>query len=259
MRFQTPLQPARLIRRYKRFLSDMELPDGRVVTAHCPNPGSMLGMADPGAACWIDTNDDPRKKLRHSWKLVEQPGGALAVVDTSLANRVVSEALHAGAVPALAGYDTIRPEVRFGAKSRIDFLLQGAGRPDALVEVKSVTLSRGGWAEFPDSVTARGARHLADLAEAAAQGYRAVLLFLIARDDQARVRVAADIDPAYARAFDAARDAGVQVVALTTRIDTGLGAGPDTGPDTGGVTAGPPATVCPAPQWGGPSGLSPQV
>ncbi|GHD98362.1 XRE family transcriptional regulator [Defluviimonas sp. 20V17] len=217
MRFP-PLLQARLIRRYKRFLSDMRLPDGREVVAHCPNPGSMLGLAPEGARCWLEPNDDPKKKLGYSWKLVEPAPGTLVAVDTGLANRVVAEALATGAVPDLAGYATIRAEVPYGAGSRVDFLLSDPTRGEALVEVKSVTLSRGGWAEFPDSVTKRGTKHLQELAREAQAGRRAVMLYLVSRSDGTRVRIAADIDPAYAMAFDAARAAGVEMLALGTEV-----------------------------------------
>lgn len=217
MRFP-PLLPARLIRRYKRFLADMRLEDGREVTAHCPNPGSMLGMAPEGALCWLEPNDDPKKKLKFSWKLVEPSPGVLVAVDTGLANRVVAEALAAGKVPGLDGYERVRAEVPYGEGSRVDFLLSGPVRGDALVEVKSVTLSRGGWAEFPDSVTKRGTKHLQELTREAQAGRRAMMLYLVSRTDGARVRIAADIDPAYAAAFDDARAAGVEMLALGTAI-----------------------------------------
>jgi sugar fermentation stimulation protein A len=211
MQFSRPLVRARLIRRYKRFLADMDL-DGETVTAHCANPGSMLGMAEPGAPCWIEGNDDPKRKLRWAWKLVET-GGGMAVVDTAVANRVVAEALRADAVPGvIAG--AFRPEVRMGARSRVDFVL-GDG---TLLEVKSVTLRRGDWAEFPDSVTQRGTKHLVELTEAARAGRPAAMLYLLARDDVNRIRIAADIDPAYAAAFDAARAAGVRMLGLGTTI-----------------------------------------
>ncbi|KPQ22326.1 MAG: sugar fermentation stimulation protein, partial [Rhodobacteraceae bacterium HLUCCA24] len=149
MRFQTPLLPGRLIRRYKRFLADARLDDGREVTAHVGNPGSMLGLAEPGARIWLEPNDDPKRKLRFAWRLVEHPGGHFTGVDPGAANRIVREALETCAVADLAGYDSLRPEVRYGEKSRVDFLLSGGGRPDAYVEVKSVTLSRAaGRAEF---------------------------------------------------------------------------------------------------------------
>lgn len=219
MRFQTPLVPARLIRRYKRFLADMRLEDGREVTAHCANPGSMMGLAEEGLKCWLEPNDDPRKKLKFGWRLVDHENGHFTGVDTSLPNRALKSALMARDLPELAGYPMVRPEVKYGTNSRVDFLLSGDGLPDAYVEVKSVTLCRQpGLAEFPDSVTARGAKHLAELSDMAAQGHRAVLLFLVQRTDAQQVGVAGDIDPTYARAFDAARAAGVEVLAYGTDI-----------------------------------------
>lgn len=215
MRFQTPLVPAVLIRRYKRFLADCRLEDGREVVAHCANPGSMMGLAEPGFGVWLEPNDDPKKKLDYGLRLVSPAEGVLVGVDTSVPNRALRAALEAGAVPGLEGYDRVRPEVKYGANSRIDFLLTGEGRRDAWIEVKSVTLSREtGMAEFPDSVTARGTKHLAELAAMAEAGHRAVMLFLVQRNDCAKMRLAGDIDPAYAAAFDAARKAGVEVMVL---------------------------------------------
>ncbi|WP_305969231.1 MULTISPECIES: DNA/RNA nuclease SfsA [unclassified Mameliella] len=219
MRFQTPLVPATLIRRYKRFLADCLLEDGREVTAHVANPGSMLGLKDEGQRIWLEPNDDPRKKLKWAWRLVEHQGGHFTGVDTGVPNRVLKAALTAGEVAGLGGYDLVRPEVQYGENSRIDFLLTGAGRPDCYVEVKSVTLSRTpGLAEFPDSVTARGTKHLGELAMMAGQGHRAVMLYLVQRTDCTRATLAADIDPAYAAAFAGARDAGVEVLALGCHI-----------------------------------------
>ena len=219
MRFQTPLAPARLIRRYKRFLADCRLEDGREVTAHCANPGSMLGLAEPGTKIWLEPNDDPKKKLKWGWRLVDHENGHFTGVDTSVPNRALKAALEAGEVPELAAYRTIRPEVKYGRNSRIDFLLQQDGLPDAWVEVKSVTLSRQpGLAEFPDSVTVRGARHMADLAQMRAEGHRAVLLYLVQRSDATRVTVAADIDPAYATALRDAQAQGVEVIAMGAEI-----------------------------------------
>lgn len=238
MRFQTPLVPATLVRRYKRFLADMVLDEGgREVVAHCPNPGAMLGLATPGARCWLEPNQDARRKLGHGWRLVELPGGHMAGIDTGVPNRVVGEALRAGRIAPLAGYADIRPEVRYGTRSRVDFLLTGAGRPPAWVEVKNVHLRRtDDWAEFPDCVTARGARHLADLAMRVAAGDRAVMIYLVQRSDCARLRLAADLDPAYARAFDAARAAGVEMRAFGTTITRD------------GVTISSPLPVDPGPQ-----------
>jgi sugar fermentation stimulation protein A len=218
MRFQTPLQPARLIRRYKRFLADIVLEqDGREVTAHCANPGSMMGLAEPGMRIWVEPNDDPKKKLKFGWRLVEHDNGHFTGVDTSVPNRALKAALIAGEVPGLVA-PMVRPEVKYGDNSRIDFLLSGAG-PDTYVEVKSVTLSRQtGLAEFPDSVTARGLKHLNELSKVAQDGARAVMFYLVQRTDCARVSIAGDIDPAYADGLANARAAGVQVMAMDCRI-----------------------------------------
>ncbi|TFL18087.1 DNA/RNA nuclease SfsA [Jannaschia formosa] len=213
MRFATPLVRATLIRRYKRFLADVRLEDGREVVAHCPNPGAMTGQAPPGATVWLEPNDDPRKRLKFGWRLAELPGGHLLCVDTGLPNRVVGGALRAGGVPGLAG--EVRAEVPYGAGCRVDFTVGGT-----FVEVKAVTLRRHGTrAEFPDSRTARGARHMAELAQVVRDGGRAVVLYLLQRSDCDAVGVARDIDPGYAAAFDAARAAGVEVLAFSTRID----------------------------------------
>jgi sugar fermentation stimulation protein A len=212
--------PARLIRRYKRFLADALLEDGREVTVHCPNPGAMLGLKDDGARIWLLPNDDPKKKLRFGWRLVELPDGHFAGIDAGLPNRLVAEALAGGKIPALDGYGTIRPEQRYGNEnSRIDFLLSEAGRADAFVEVKNCHLRReDDWAEFPDCVTARGAKHLRELSRIAQSGGRAVMLYVVQRTDCARFRLAADLDPAYAQAFDSARAAGVEVMCHGTEI-----------------------------------------
>jgi len=220
MRFARPLVRGTLVRRYKRFLADVMLDDGREATAHCANPGAMLGLCDPGTTVWVEPNDDPRRSLRHAWRLVELEAGHMVGIDASLPNRVVAEALAEARVPALAGYATVRPEVRYGTRSRIDFLLTGPGLPDAYVEVKNVHLRReAGLAEFPDSVTARGTRHLAELAAMASAGRRAVMLYLVQRTDCDRFRLAADLDPVYAAAFVAARAAGVEAIAHRCRID----------------------------------------
>jgi len=213
MRFQTPLVPARLIRRYKRFLSDMVLEDGTEITAHCPNPGAMLGLDAPGLRCWLEPNDDPRKKLRYGWRLAEMPDGHMVGIDTGLPNRVVKEALALGAVAELAEYRQVRPEVRYGQASRIDFLLTDPGLRDAYIEVKNVHLRReGDLAEFPDCVTARGTRHLEELANMVAAGHRAVMLYLVTRTDCARFRLAGDKDPTYAATFQRTRAAGVEAL-----------------------------------------------
>ena len=219
MRFQTPLVPARLIRRYKRFLSDFELADGTEVTAHCANPGSMLGLTDPGLQCWLEPNDDPKRKLRYGWRVSELADGARVGIDTSLPNKVVKEALQAGAIPALAQYRTIRPEVKYGQSSRIDFLLSEPGQPDLYLEVKNVHFRRqADWAEFPDSPTKRGAKHLDEMADMVAQGHRAMMLYLVQRTDCARFKICADLDPNYAAAFERAHAAGVEAICYDCAI-----------------------------------------
>ncbi|MEO1493985.1 MAG: DNA/RNA nuclease SfsA [Pseudomonadota bacterium] len=221
MEFASPLIPGTLQRRYKRFLADVELADGRVITAHCANPGAMLGVADPGSRVWLEPTDDPKRKLKFSWKLIELPGNHLAGIDTGVPNRVVGEALREGRIPELAGYETAKPEQKYGQNSRIDFLLSGPGRPEAYVEVKNVHLMRQpGLAEFPDSVTARGAKHLDDLAAEAEKGNRAVMLYCIQRDDCDRLDLARDIDPAYGAAFDRAAARGVEALAYGCRLGT---------------------------------------
>ncbi|WP_439104005.1 DNA/RNA nuclease SfsA [Celeribacter marinus] len=211
MRFQTELIPATLIRRYKRFLADIRLPDGREVTAHCPNPGSMMGLADEGLTVWVEPNDDPKKKLKYGLRLVEV-NGATVVVDTGIANRVIKEALEAGMIKGVSG--EVRAEVKYGENSRADFLVT-QGCEKIWVEVKSVTLSRhAGLAEFPDSKTARGAKHLGELSARVKEGDRAVMLYLIGRTDCDQFRVASDIDPTYGSAEIAARTAGVEVIAF---------------------------------------------
>ncbi len=221
MRFETPLVPARLIRRYKRFLADCRLEDGREVTAHCANPGSMMGLAEPEQKIWLEPNDDPKKKLKYGWRLVDHENGHFTGVDTSVPNKALRAALLAREIPELAAYETIRPEVKYGENSRIDFLLTQPGPPDAYVEVKSVTLSRQpGLAEFPDSVTARGTKHLGELSAMAAQGHRAIMLYLVQRTDCDRFALAADIDPAYADAFKTAQAQGVERLVIGTRISS---------------------------------------
>lgn len=219
MRFQTPLVPARLIRRYKRFLADCTLEDGREVIAHCANPGSMMGLAEPGTRIWLEPNDDPKKKLKFGWRLVDHENGHFTGVDTSVPNRTLRAALEAGQIEPLAQYRTVRPEVKYGHSSRIDFLLSEPGLPDAYVEVKSVTLSRvPGLAEFPDSRTARGAKHLDELSDMVRAGHRAVMLYLVQRTDCTRFDLARDIDPVYDAAFARARAAGVEHLVYRARI-----------------------------------------
>jgi sugar fermentation stimulation protein A len=224
MRFSAPLIPATLIRRYKRFLADVTLPDGSETTVHVANPGAMIGLLAPGARVWLSRSDNPKRKLAYSWELVEADfgnGAELVGVNTSHPNRLVGEAIAAGQISELCDYGRLRREVRYGKASRVDFLLEHDGRPSCYVEVKNVHMMRvPGRAEFPDSVTARGAKHLAELADAAAQGSRAVMLYLVQIGSAQGVALARDIDPAYGQAFDRARAAGVEAIALACRITT---------------------------------------
>lgn len=212
MQFPDPLIRGRLLRRYKRFLADVVLEDGTEITAHCANPGSMMGLAAPESIVWLSPSNNPARKLKYSWELVDVEG-ALVGINTGRANALVGEALEAGQIAEVAGYAGLRREVRYGTNSRVDFLLEDAGKPPCYLEVKSVTLARqAGLAEFPDAVTARGAKHLAELAAMAREGARAVLFYLVQRDDCERVAVASDIDPAYAAALESAEKQGVEVM-----------------------------------------------
>jgi sugar fermentation stimulation protein A len=219
MDYPGPLISATLVRRYKRFFADVALESGGEITAHCPNPGSMLGLATPGAKVWLSRSDSPTRKLAHT--LVEADGSFVGV-NTMLPNRLVEEALRAGAIPELAGYPTLRREVRYGAASRVDFLLEHPARPACYLEVKSVTLARTpGLAEFPDSVSARAAGHLEELEGVVRAGFRAVAFFLVQRTDCAAFTVAADIDPTFAAALARATRGGVDVLCYGCEITPG--------------------------------------
>jgi len=232
MLFPAALTRGTLIRRYKRFLADVDLDTGETVTAHCANPGSMMGLMEPGSEVWLSRNANPKAKLDWRWELVRTGEGHLVCINTAWPNRVAEEALAAGAIQELAGYESLRREVKYGANSRIDILLEDPARPPCYVEIKSVTLRRPGGAhptaaEFPDAVTTRGAKHLAELAAVAGNGGRAVMLYLVQRGDCDRFRVADDIDPDYAAAMGDAHGRGVEV--LCRRCDVtqdGIAIGP---------------------------------
>jgi sugar fermentation stimulation protein A len=225
MRFASPLIPATLVRRYKRFLADVTLPSGETITAHVANPGAMIGLATPGSRVWLSESNNPNRKLAHSWELVEVDLGAgaeLVGVNTAHPNPLVGAALAAGAIPELAGYETIRREVKYGRNSRVDFLLEGDARPPCYVEIKNVHLMRHpGLAEFPDAKTERGRKHLEQLGDAVEAGARAVMLYLIQIGSAERFALARDIDPKYGAAFDRARARGVEAVAWRCRVDCG--------------------------------------
>src|ERR1700687_2027858 len=222
MRFAAPLLPPTLVRRYKRFLADVVLPGGEEITAHVANPGAMTGLASPGARVFLSKSDKPNRKLPHSWELVEADLGSgpeLVGVNTAHPNVIAGQAIAAGAIAELAGYASQRREVKYGESSRVDFLLETPGRPPCYVEVKNVHLMRErGLAEFPDSVTARGARHLDELATMVAAGHRAAMLYLIQIGSADRFALARDIDRRYGEAFDRARAAGVGALAYRCAI-----------------------------------------
>jgi sugar fermentation stimulation protein A len=218
MDFPQPLARGRLVQRYKRFFADVVLEDGTEATAHCPNPGAMLGLNAPGLPVWLSRSDDPKRKLALTLELVEADGG-LVGVNTLLPNRLVAEALAAAAIPELTGYARTRREVPYGVQSRVDFLLEDPGRPRAWVEVKNVHLRRTpGLAEFPDCVAARSTRHLRELAAQAAAGDRAVALFVVQRTDCDRFAPAADCDPAFAKALAEVAAQGVEVLVYACEI-----------------------------------------
>lgn len=217
MRFQSPLLPGRLVRRYKRFLADVILDGGQAVTAACPNTGAMLGLTAPGAAVWLSKSANALRKYPHTWEMVEC-GLSLVGLNTGLPNALAAEAIAAGLVPELSGYETIQREIKYGRASRIDILLSKGGRR-AYVEVKNAHLMRRrGRVEWPDCVTARGLKHLGELADMARAGHRAALLFVIQRADAKSFAIAADLDPAYADAFAKAQAQGVEALAYRCRI-----------------------------------------
>lgn len=224
MKFATPLLRGTLIQRYKRFLADVTLDDGTTVTATCPNTGSMMGLVAPGGTVWLSTSDSPTRKYKHTWELVEADlgkGPKLVGINTGHPNKLVEEAIRAGKVDSLDGFADLKREQKYGKNSRIDLLLSDPSKGLAYVEVKNVHLSRkAGLAEFPDSVTTRGAKHLVELSDMVAAGHRAVMVFLIQRADVTKLSLAADVDPDYARAFEAAVAAGVEPLALRCKLST---------------------------------------
>ncbi len=209
MKFPEPLIEGRLISRYKRFLADVELENGAIVVAHCANSGSMLGCAAPGSRVYLSPNQNPKAKLDWRWEMIEIDGG-LVGINTSHPNRMVEVAIEDGTIVELQGYAAMRREVKYGQNSRIDILLEGPGL--CYVEVKNVTLKVGQEAQFPDSVTTRGAKHLRELTQMVVDGHRAVMVYLVQRTDCSHFRPAADIDPTYAVELKAAHEAGVEIL-----------------------------------------------
>jgi sugar fermentation stimulation protein A len=206
----------RLVKRYQRFLADVTLADGSVVTAHCPNSGSMKGCAIPGARVWLSRSDNQKRRLAFTWELAEADG-CLNGINTGVPNRLVREAIEGGTIAELQGYDSIRQEVPYGERSRIDLLLTGV-RGRCYVEVKNVTLVQEGRARFPDAVTERGQKHLAELMRVVRAGDRGVLVFTVQRADGHAVSPADDIDPVYGRLLRQAMASGVEVLAYRAAV-----------------------------------------
>ena len=217
MKFPAPIQKGVLIKRYKRFLADIILGD-EIILAHCANTGSMKGVKDERAVVWVTEAQNPNRKLKWDWQVIEV-NGARVCINTATANPIVEEAILAGQIPELTGYTSLRREVKYGQNSRIDILLGDETKPLCYVEVKNVTLSRTqGLAEFPDSPTARGTKHLRELADMARQGHRAVMFYLVNRTDCTNFKLADDVDPNYAKECAKAQDAGVEILVYRTDI-----------------------------------------
>lgn len=217
MIFNLPLLPGLLVRRYKRFMADIELQDGTAVTAHCPNSGAMLGLTTPGTPVWISKASNPARKLAYTWEMAEIEG-TIVGMNTSHPNALAEEAIRKEQIPSLQGYSSLKREVKYGVNSRIDILLEGKTGDLCHVEVKNVHLKRGTQALFPDSVTERGTKHLHELSTVVDEGGRAVMLYVIQRNDCESFSLAADIDPTYAKAALQAKDHGVEFIAYTCDI-----------------------------------------
>lgn len=222
MIYDPPLIPAILHQRYKRFLADVELENGDVITVHCPNPGAMLGLNTPGNRCWLHNSQNPKRKLLYTLELmeVEAPAGKVMVgINTNRPNKLAETAILAGTIPQLAGYETLRREVPYGKNSRIDLLLESEGKPPCYVEIKNVHFVRHlGLHEFPDCKTDRGTKHLLELEAMVAEGARAVMLYVIQREDGDKFACAADLDPKYAQTFGEVRQSGVEALAIRCQI-----------------------------------------
>ncbi len=218
MKFTPALTQATLLKRYKRFLADVRLDDGTELTAHCPNPGAMVGITEPGSRIWLSYTDDPKRKLKYTWQIIDAEDELIGM-NTMNPNKLVKEALERKIISSFAHYDEIRPEKKYGTNSRIDFYLSAKGYIPCYLEVKNVHLVRTpGLAEFPDCVTARGAKHLLELSHIAQEGYRAVVLYVVQRKGCKRFTVASDYDPTYAKNTLTAKEAGVEFMAYNCTI-----------------------------------------
>lgn len=225
MKFPQPLIEGRLIKRYKRFLLDVELFNGEILTAHTSNTGSMTGCSEPGSRVWLSCSDNPKRKYPHTWEIVEVAPGVSCGINTLLSNHLVAEAIESGVVSELSGYSTIRKEVNYGQeRSRIDLLLEADEEkkiPPCYVEVKNVTLANEGAAYFPDAVTVRGTKHLRELMHMVESGARAAVFFCVQRTDCAEFKPADDIDQVYGKTLREAMAAGVEALAYQTKVEPG--------------------------------------
>lgn len=210
-----------LLRRYKRFLADIELPDGSYITIYCPNTGAMTGCANVGDKVWFSTSDNPKRKYAHTWELTETQAGHFICVNTNRANQLVQEALQHKRITELADYHDILPEQKYGDEnSRIDFLLKNNDLPDCFVEVKSSTLlTENGIGMFPDAKTERGQKHLRELIAMKEQGKRAVIFFAVLHTGIERFEVARQIDPKYADLLEKATACGVEVLSYAAEVE----------------------------------------
>ncbi len=213
-----PLIEGTLVKRYKRFLADVKLKDGRTVTAHCPNSGSMKTCSDGGSRVWISKSDNPKRKLGYSWELIET-GGSLVGINTLTPNRLVKKCIENGIIKELEGYDTVKPEVKTGEGTRLDLMLEKASGERCYIEIKNCTLVENRTAMFPDAVTERGRKHLDALAELSRQGHRTVIFFIIQRMDADVFTPACHIDPEYARTLIRVAGEGVEIMVKDTLID----------------------------------------
>lgn len=212
-----PLIRGTLINRYKRFMADVRLRNGHVVTAHCPNSGSMAACCEPGQLVFLSRHNSPSRRLKYTWEMIEMPG-SLVGVNTSVPNWLARAAILAGKVPELVGFDTVRTEVRYGGNSRVDLLLE-KGDKCCFVEVKNCTLVENRAAYFPDAVTERGLKHLVELQKEVKRGNRAAMFYIIQRMDAEAFSPADHIDPAYGRELRKALKNGVEIVAYDVAID----------------------------------------
>ncbi|CDT84449.1 Putative sugar fermentation stimulation protein A SfsA [Vibrio coralliirubri] len=227
MHFNPPLEPATLVKRYKRFLTDIQLPDGSERTIHCANTGAMTGCATPGNTVWYSTSDNAKRKYPNSWEISETDKGHRICVNTARANQLAVEAIENGTIVELLGYNALRTEVKYGSEnSRIDILLEDNEKPPCYIEVKSVTLldeletSTKGQGFFPDAVTTRGQKHLRELTEMVESGNRAVLLFTVLHSGIEKVSAAHHIDAKYSLLLKQAQDAGVEVLCYKAELSS---------------------------------------